>query len=264
MEKIKQLLKEREDYLLQLKNEKQKELTNVPEGSLRICCSENRVQYYQRKEAKDFRGVYIREKDAELARRLAQRDYDEKILKSIEQELLAIKRYFSGYPQKVAEHIYQEMHQERRKLVTPIIETREEFINNWQNRTYQGKEIDATVPEIFTAKGERVRSKSELIIADILKGEGVPYHYEFPLYLNGFGRIYPDFTVLNIETRTELYWEHFGMMDDINYVEKAMNKLSWYEKNGIFPGKNLIITYETKKNPIDQKIIRAMIHQYLK
>jgi len=69
-------------------------------------------------------------------------------------------------------------------------------------------------PELYTAKGERVRSKSEIIIADSLMRAGVPYRYEFPIILNGYGKIYPDFTVLNVGLRKELYWEHLGMMDD--------------------------------------------------
>lgn len=51
----------------------------------------------------------------------------------------------------------------------------------------------------------------------------------------------------------EMYWEHLGMMDDSNYVENALQKIALYEQNGIFPGKNLILTYETGKNPINQK-----------
>lgn len=112
-------------------------------------------------------------------------------------------------------------------------------------------------------KGERVRSKSELIIADILSKEGVPYRYEYPLYLRGMGRIYPDFTVLNITKREEVFWEHFGMMDDPVYAEGAIKKIATYEQNGIFPGENLILTYEARKNPINQKLVRSLIEHYL-
>ena len=50
----------------------------------------------------------------------------------------------------------------------PVREADEEFIANWEKVQYQGKTFDDMAPELFTAKGERVRSKSELIIADIL------------------------------------------------------------------------------------------------
>ena len=48
------------------------------------------------------------------------------------------------------------------------------------------------------------------------------------------------------------------------YVENAIRKIASYEQNGIFPGENLILTYETKKNPLNQKVIKMMIQRYLK
>ena len=115
----------------------------------------------------------------------------------------------------------------------PIMETDEQYIHNWEGVVYQGKGFDDTTPEIYTAKGEGVRSKSEVIIADILNQEGIPHRYEYPLQLKGWGRVYPDFTVLNVRERKEIYWEHLGMMDDPNYVENALQKLALYQQNGI-------------------------------
>ena len=54
------------------------------------------------------------------------------------------------------------------------------------------------------------------------------------------------------------------MMDDPVYVEKALKKIAVYEQNGIFPGENLILTYETRMTPIRQKLIAFMIQHYLK
>lgn len=71
-------------------------------------------------------------------------------------------------------------------------------------------------------KGERVRSKSEVIIADMLNRKGISYRYEYPVYLKNVGQIYPDFTVLDAIRRREIYWEHLGMMDDPDYAEMAI------------------------------------------
>lgn len=100
--------------------------------------------------------------------------------------------------------------------------------------------------------------------ADILNQEKIPYKYERPILLKGWGKVYSDFTVLNVSERREIYWEHLGIMDEPNYVEKALQKIALYQQNGIFPGKSLILTYETKKNPINQKSIRFMIKEYIK
>ena len=264
MNQIKNLLEERVNQLQQLKQEKEKALTKVPEGGLRICKHGSRVQFYHRSVPGDFNGVYIKEKDIELAKQLAQKDYDKKVLSSVEQELHALRKYESCCPKKSAEEIYESLHVERQKIITPIMETDAEYIQKWEQENYHGKEFQEEAPEFYTSKGERVRSKSEIIIADMLGKEGIPYRYEYPIYLRGIGRIYPDFTVLRVQTRQEVFWEHLGMMDDPVYLENAIKKIVAYEQNGIFPGDNLILTYETKKNVINQRLIKSMIEHYLK
>lgn len=264
MEQIRSLLKERERKLFQIKKEKEKALNKTPEGSLRICVRGKKAQYYHRNNPKDFNGVYIPRKETALAQKLAQKDYDKKVLCAAEKELGAITKYFASYPTKNMEQIYQDLHRERRRLVTPIMESEDDYVQKWEQVKFQGKGFYERNAEFYTAKGERVRSKSEIIIADLLKKEGIPYRYEYPLHLNGMGMIYPDFTVLNVKERKEIYWEHLGMMDDPVYVEKALKKIASYEKNGIFPGENLILTYEMKTIPLDQKMIMLMIQRYLK
>ena len=121
-----------------------------------------------------------------------------------------------------------------------------------------------SVPEGCSPANGLTGSLSRLHIADLLNKEGIPYRYEYPILLSGLGTVYPDFTVLNVKRRKELYWEHLGMMDDPEYVEKALQKIAMYEENGIFPGESLILTYETRMNPISPKIVNLMISQYLK
>lgn len=101
-------------------------------------------------------------------------------------------------------------------------------------------------------------------LADLLAREGIPYRYEYPLYIKGYGTIYPDFTILNVKTRKEFYWEHFGMMDNPVYAEHAIQKIAGYEDNGIEVGEKLIVTYETKSVPMNQKQITRIVEQKLK
>ncbi|MGN0404153.1 MAG: hypothetical protein ACI4F1_02910 [Bariatricus sp.] len=263
MEQVKDLLQARKSFLLQVKEEKEEALRKVPEGSLRVCSHGKRTQYYHRNDPKDFNGVYIRSKDIELAKELAQKDYDRRVLRAIEKEVDAIDKYFGDYPAVNIEHVYDSLHIERQKLIKPIRKSDQQFLQDWESVEYRGKEFDEKMPEFYTAKGERVRSKSEVIIADTLCREGIPYRYEYPLYLRGTGRIYPDFTTLNLRMRKEILWEHLGMMDDFEYAEKAIQKIGVYERNGIFPGEGLILTYETKKQPLNSKTIMLMVQHYL-
>lgn len=263
MEQVKELLEARKSFLLQLKKEKVEALRTVPEGSLRVCSHGKRTQYYHRNDPKDFSGVYIRSNEIELARELAQKDYDQRVLRAIEKEVDAIDKYFNNYPQVNVENVYESLHKERQKLIKPVGKSDQQYLQEWECVEYEGKEFDENMPEFYTAKGERVRSKSEVIIADMLYREGIPYRYEYPLYLRGIGRIYPDFTILNLGLRKEIIWEHLGMMDDFAYAEKTVRKISGYEQNGIFPGEDLILTYETRKTPLNSRTIMLMIKHYL-
>lgn len=97
------------------------------------------------------------------------------MLSAAEKELKAINRYLVACPDSNVEQIYENLNKERQKLIIPICENDEQYIDNWKSTKYQGKIFSAGMPELYTARGERVRSKSEIIIADTLSREGVPY-----------------------------------------------------------------------------------------
>ena len=92
---------------------------------------------------------------------------------------------------------------------------------------------------------------------------GVPYRYEAPLKLKNGKIRYPDFTILDIKNRKIYYHEHFGLMDDIEYVETNLIKLEEYKRSGIYPGKNLIITYEAEGCFLNIKDVRKMVVEIL-
>ena len=148
-------------------------------------------------------------------------------------------------------------------LIQPVILSDEAFAAQWQNMPYQKKRYWDDQKEFFTNRDERVRSKSELLIANALDQRNIPYRYECACNLRGFGPVYPDFTVLNLRLRKVFLWEHLGMMDDPEYVIKAMRKLSLYENNGYYLGDRLILTHETSQEPLKSKLIDKMIETYL-
>lgn len=264
MQNLRNELEERRKFLLKVQKEKERALKNAPEGHLRINHRAGKVQYYHRTNPKDFSGTYLKQKEVEFVKSLAQKDYDEQVYRSVTQELEAIERYLGKAPEKEAEEIYNFIREERKQFIHPIVLSEEEYVKNWQNEPYEGKGYEDDASEIYTSKGERVRSKSEMMIADMLEREGIPYRYECPLKLRGMGIVYPDFMILHKATRKEIYWEHFGMMDDPEYLEKALQKIEIYEQNGIFPGEQLLITHETKKTPLHRKTVYRMIERFLK
>ena len=114
-----------------------------------------------------------------------------------------------------------------------------------------------------TARGELVRSKSEVIIADALYNKGIDYTYEKELLLGEDGVKRPDFTIEDAESGSVFYWEHCGMMPDEKYRRRWEAKRLIYEKHGIVEGKNLIVSYDNENGSIDSQAIRNLIRQYL-
>ena len=106
--------------------------------------------------------------------------------------------------------MYLNLHEERKKLVEPVELPWEQQLEQWNAKEYKQKEFQEGTAVILTEKGERVRSKSEKILADYFYRNGIPYKYEKPLYLKGLGIVHPDFTFLSGKTKQEIYWEHDG------------------------------------------------------
>jgi len=154
------------------------------------------------------------------------------------------------------------MSKARQKLITPIVDTEEILVKKWKAVSYKslGFMDDS---DFYSNNGVRVRSKSELIIANMLEEYGVPYHYEYPILLKGLGTVHPDFTCLNVRKKKEIIWEHFGMMDNIAYANKNVSKIHAYNQNGYILGKNMIMTFETSQQAISSNIIRNMIEEFL-
>jgi hypothetical protein len=86
-----------------------------------------------------------------------------------------------------------------------------------------------------TTRGELVRSKSEVIIADLLDGLGLPYGYERPFAGPDGSVRYPDFTIDDAETGRRLLIEHLGMLDRPDYVRRWKAKEKWYREAGVLP-----------------------------
>jgi len=86
-----------------------------------------------------------------------------------------------------------------------------------------------------TRAGDCVRSKSEVIIADLLYSKGIDYSYELPLLGKDGLLRYPDFTIVDDASGQTVYWEHLGMMHVRPYRERWQRKLEWYGEQGILP-----------------------------
>ena len=267
-------------YTLAYKN---KTKSDAPQGHLRIAQVSKKPQYYHCTKENPQKGKFIPRAQEALASQLAQKDYDLKIIKLLENEIHATERYLSQVTSSGTsaqhttrlnkiEQTYAKMCPARQALITPVTLSDQQYAAAWQKTPHRGLPFKDESPEYYTQKGERVRSKSEVEIANALTLNNIPYNYESPLELQHKlpdGRtenvtVHPDFLCLNVHTRIEYYWEHFGLMDAPDYSKNAAGKLRLYTENGILPGRNLIITMETQTEPLSTRALEKLIDEFLK
>jgi len=116
---------------------------------------------------------------------------------------------------------------------------------------YEEGKIHRTLTE------QMVRSKSEVIIANILAERNIPFKYEVPLYAPDGTFYLPDFTIT--WRGEEWYWEHLGMLHDESYRSHWETKRAWYEKHGF--ADRLIITSEV--GGFDSQKVLELLHKRL-
>ena len=256
---------ERGDFLERLKQEYRltymkvqqlgKELAGAIRGSL-VRKKVGQYTYYDLQvweEGKRKRS-YVRKNEVErIARQIEQRRYQEEQLRGQKSYLEQLRKCLRHFRVK-AEEVMESYEAERRESVRREREKEVEQEAARQKPYGEGCRYR-------TLEGEYVRWKSEQVIANLLYALGVPYSYE-PVVRLGRREVRGDFWVKSkVNPRREYYWEHYGMMDEEEYRERAAEKQRLYRANGYRVGKNLIETYEDKDG-LDAQEIWNMLKVY--
>ena len=265
-EQFSALLEERNSTLERLIKAKETSINKAPAGAIRIVQKNHAFQFYLKIRKGDCIGKYLPKKQNLLAMQIIQKEYDIKLLRSLKLEAKIIQKLCKNQKRNSPEQVYFKLNEKRKLFTQPVTLPDEQYATKWNAVEYCKKPFYQDSPEFYTSKGERVRSKSEILIADALTRNKIPYHYEFPLQLktkNSNIEIHPDFICLNLKKRREFIWEHFGMMDSPEYAENFVKKQALYQENGFFAGKNLLCTFETSEHPINLKQVELVIQNYL-
>ena len=254
----------RDEYRRQWNELIKREDANV-NGTLKIGHRKHKVLYYHDyvdPETKAKKRKYLGDHDTPLIRQLAQKSYDQKLKRLLEKRLHTLDRICRDFHDEELENLYSSLSPQRQKLITPAIPSWETLVKQWLENPYPVEPPSFPRPEIYSKNGEQLRSKSEKILADMFYDQNIPYKYECPLWLEQTW-YYPDFTFLSPYTKKEVYWEHLGRMDEEEYASRAIQKILFYDRHGIYPGENLILTYETGATPLDFRWAQRLISRYL-
>ncbi len=223
-------------------------LKRLPNGTASVYYCDGRRRISGRLNGKNH---YYTKAELPLAKKLMLKQY----LNIRLEELAHLKALLTAqleYEQKwmgLSERYFAE-HPEHMDLLAEFFTRKSEPLTVWMNAPdtaaapFQEERVIQVNSRLY------VRSKSEALIASVLYEHSIPFRYEEPLVL-GNRIYYPDFTIRDPKTGEVFIYEHFGMMDDEDYVQRAIDKLADYVKYGLIPAINLIMTFETKSDPLD-------------
>lgn len=250
------ILKKREELLSRTIDRLDEKIDFLPEGSIRVKHKAGTFHYLYYQGDKTIK--YLRKNDSETIKNLIQKKYLKLVQKAAKQEVKALSKAIELYPKTRMERVYEDLPSELKEHALPIIPDDDQFAAKWQAEPFKPKLFKKGAPKYYTLKGERVRSKSEVIIADRLFAKGIPYKYECPLWV-GNGFIHPDFTILRMSDRKIVYHEHCGKMTDPEYTKDIPERANKYARIGIFQGDRLFYTFESAECPLDIEALDAFI-----
>lgn len=241
-----------------LKSQYEQKLKDLPEGNLARSTVKGNDYYYK---AIHGRKVYLGTADQEEVRQLQTKKFLQKSIKQIEVNCKLMERLVAKYQDIAPDTINETLP----KTYSLFPKADYNFINWGDLPTWGNAEYDKNTkfPEGLkhrTVKGERVRSKSEVIIADILFLKGIEYHYEENLTI-GKEVIAPDFKVAVASQQRFRRIEHFGMIGDSKYLEECLWKIRLYVSNGFIPGDDVIFTFDTQDGEINAQMIEWIVER---
>ena len=241
--------------------------------SLLIRKQHGNYRFYIR-ESESSEPHYMGSNETDRIKALGSKLYATRLLKAAEAETSQLEKCLTilqsaqkeeSYDKADIDEVFNHLNERIREMVKPTRFTDDGFAARWQAEKYHNRWMKSDY-SFETPRGEKVRSKSEWMIASMLADAGVPYRYEEIVAISPqFGVFFhPDFTVLNKRTRKVYYWEHFGRMDDPQYVESSfMPKISEYYNFEFLPGEKLLMTFESKHSPLDTNQVKRLIENYL-
>lgn len=243
---------DREEILKQQIAYVKQDLDDAPEGCLICNWKDGTYRYYhQTYSGKKRNRKYLNQNAFEVKLALARKKVNQALLIDYQTEL---EKYQRESECSLAEKVL-----ESAAIRQIILEGNEK----WSQEKYPRNTSFLQNCIHRTPTGIYVRSKSERDIAVGLYDWQLPNQYDRKFYFEK-RTVSPDFTIRHPVTGLLILWEHFGRMNDPDYVRKTYEKLDLYMRHGFFPGENLIVTFEDALHPLTPERIEMEIQYHFK
>ena len=223
------------------------ELKKYPPGTLKCYPNGKYYTYYIIEDGKEK--IYAPKKDKKLRFYMAQKRILEACLQDCRAELCAYECCLQSLQRNPANHLNRLLADEGMQKILKQPDQNAK-VKAWLKEPYPKNPNYPEHLTVPTVTGEKVRSKSEAMIVQMLHSMKIPFHYEQQLVLNGQS-FYPDFTLMRPEDGKIFIVELFGMIDNPGYAGNTCGKLHTFMANGYYPDVNLLCFYETSDHPLD-------------
>lgn len=228
--------------------------------------------YYERSDAKGRK--YLGSENSETIQRIKRAHFLDASLKTIETNMAVLTNTLERYQPYSEEHISSKLPKVYQSKEYRVSQGNNELpyeATKWLESSNKKKqEICSKYPDthadglkVQRANGEWMRSKSEVMIADLLDFHGIPFVYELPHYCNGKW-IRTDFTILSRKDfRSEILLEHLGLISMSNYRSYIGEKIADYMTAGYNPNINLFFTFDNLDQSYSLLPLQNIINNWL-
>ena len=237
-------------------------LSNSPSGTLQIRRHSGRLNLYvsagSRKDG-NFKETYLPVSSPQV-RLLLNARYCRELKPLLEKELKCLQQFLERYHPEEKFAVIDRYPSELMPLISPVLPGSSLASERWAEESFVSNDFPFAEDAVYiTSLGERVRSKAECIIADILAALGIAYRYECEYTFEG-KRYFPDFTIRHPKTGELYYLEYFGMMGSEEYSIKALRKIAAYQQTP--DAERFIFIFESEAAPMNTQAIRNLFKQY--
>lgn len=233
-----------------LLKEYEKSLASYPEGRLNCKKIRGKSEYYQIRA--DGRKKHISSDHKALIIALRTKGFIEKAIKLIRRNLQLQQRVLATYED-------YDLYNIEHNLPGAYSEQK---LNSWMNRYYKMNPYHLEHKIYQTTFGMMVRSRAEVLIAELLHAAQIPFHYDEEIILiDASGDVYTfyvDFVIMTPSGR-KIYWEHMGLFTNEEYRKKNFEKIRVFYENGIILSENFIITMDAADGSLSALTIDRII-----
>ena len=235
------------------------QLRGLPAGGLSTSIIKNQTYYYK---VLDGKKIYIGKADCKEVAQLQKRRFIENSVKRIDQNCVLMEQLLKGYQSVDPEEVMAE--ETRAYQTPPECSFSMSGIHNgkkWGNMPYRKYKGFPEGLKHKTLKGEKVRSKSEALIANMLFVKNIEYHYEEETDIGG-RTITPDFRIYVKSQNKFKLLEHLGLLVKEKYRSDALEKMELYFSNGYRLYDDILFTCDDLDGRINTLDIGKLIDDY--